>query len=554
MVSKGKMPIILAVIAVLVIGGGLYTAYAFFDVFKSNKTIYLEAEAQEMQNFSKVMEEYEKNYNKYAQPYLEGGVEQKVEISNLVLDMPTADPQMAKAMEILKDAKLVTETKADGKNNKNYSKTNLNIKNNNVVGVELFYDAEKVGLGVPVVYNKYGYFNWKDKGVMEQRYGLTGLPERVPSSKDYMELAKVPREELRPIIAEYAKLYADSIQDKQVIVNKKATFEEQGVKLDAKEITVTFTPEEHKQLLKKFVDKISKDTKLQDLLYPRYQKLAEMSATGTSQDMPKLTKEEFTKKFTKFKEDADRSIDKGEVGEGMKMVIYADKNRNILSRTIETTDKKTGEKAVFKLASFQDKENKDHVVFDVTTDRSGDTGKVNIVYVNKKEGENQKGSVKFSTTDKMGETTKSDFTADATFAITKEGNKQNQDVKVDFKDNQQAQAAPFTLIWKGTVTDNDKDKARTSDYKIEFTGPQNDPSMPKKISFAMKSDEKFNVANIKLPELNAQNSINMATVTDQELMQVQQEIRNGGMQFMMKNMQLFQQLGLIPTDAGPMMQ
>ncbi|CEH31394.1 hypothetical protein AM501_16290 [Aneurinibacillus migulanus] len=554
MVSKGKMPIILAVIAVLVIGGGLYTAYAFFDVFKSNKTIYLEAEAQEMQNFSKVMEEYEKSYNEYAQPYLEGGVEQKMEISNLVLDMPTTDPQMAKVMGILKDAKLVTEAKVDDKNNKNYSKIDLNIKNNNIVGAELFYDAEKVGFGVPVIYNKYGYFNWKDRGVMEQRYGLTGLPKRVPSSKDYMELVKVPREELRPIIAEYAKLYADSIQDKQIIVNKKATFEEQGVKLAAKEITVTFTPEEHKQLLKKIVDKISKDTKLQDLLYPRYEKLAEMSATGTPQDMPKLTKEEFKKKFTKFKEDADRSIDKGEVGEGMKMVIYADKKHNILSRTIETTDKKTGEKAVFKLASFQDKENKDHVVFDVTTDKSGDTGKVSIVYVNKKEGENQKGSVKLSTTDKIGETTKSDFTADAAFTITKEGNKQNQDVKVDFKDNQQAQATPFTLTWKGTVTDNDKDKARTSDYKIEFTGPQNDPSMPKKIAFTMKSDEKFNVANVKLPELNAQNSINMATVTDQELMQVQQEIQNGGMQFMMKNMQLFQQLGLIPADAGPMMQ
>jgi hypothetical protein len=77
--------------------------------------------------------------------------------------------------------------------------------------------------------------------------------------------------------------------------------------------------------------------------------------------------------------------------------------------------------------------------------------------------------------------------------------------------------------------------------------------MPKKISLDMKSNEKFNVAGVKLPELNAQNSINLATMTDQQMMQIQQEIQQGSMQFMMKNMALFQQLGIIPADAGMMM-
>lgn len=552
--ARGKMPLILVLVVLLVAAGGLYSAYAFFDVFKSNKTVYLEAEAKEMQNFSEMIEEYNQKYNEYAKPYLEGAVEQKIELSNLTVDMQTTDPQEAKIMEIVKDAKVVVESKMDDKNKKNFLKADVNIKNNNVIGVEFFYDAEKLGFGVPALYNKYGYFNWKDKAVIEQKYGIPGIPESIPSQKEYLDLIQIPKEELQPIMREYAMLYADSIQNDQVSVKKNATFEEAGVKMDAKEITVTFTPEQYKQLMKKMVDKISKDQKLQDLLYPRYQKLAELTASGSPQDLPKLSKEEFKKKFAEFKEEADRSIDNGEYGDGIKMIVYADKEDNILSRTIEMNDTKSGDKNTLKLVSFQDKENKDHVVFDVNTKKSDNMEeKVNIAYVNKKEGENCKGNVKFTIVDKTGSSTLTDVVAEADFAMTKEGNKQNQDVKVKINDNESGQSEPIVLSWKGTVTNNDKDKMRIADYKVEMSGPQDDPTMPKKISLDMKSNEKFNVAGVKLPELNAQNSINLATMTDQQMMQIQQEIQQGSMQFMMKNMELFQQLGIIPADAGMMM-
>jgi len=552
--ARGKMPLILVLVVLLVAAGGLYSAYAFFDVFKSDKTVYLEAEAKEMQNFSEMIEEYNQKYNEYAKPYLEGAVEQKIELSNLTVDMQTTDPQEAKIMEIVKDAKVVVESKMDDKNKKNFLKADVNIKNNNVIGVEFFYDAEKLGFGVPALYNKYGYFNWKDKAVIEQKYGIPGIPESIPSQKEYLDLIQIPKEELQPIMREYAMLYADSIQNDQVSVKKNATFEEAGVKMDAKEITVTFTPEQYKQLMKKIVDKISKDQKLQDLLYPRYQKLAELTASGSPEDLPKLSKEEFKKKFAEFKEEADRSIDNGEYGDGIKMIVYADKEDNILSRTIEMNDTKSGDKNTLKLVSFQDKENKDHVVFDVNTKKSDNMEeKVNIAYVNKKEGENCKGNVKFTVVDKTGSSTLTDVVAEADFAMTKEGNKQNQDVKVKINDNESGQSEPIVLSWKGTVTNNDKDKMRIADYKVEMSGPQDDPTMPKKISLDMKSNEKFNVAGVKLPELNAQNSINLATMTDQQMMQIQQEIQQGSMQFMMKNMALFQQLGIIPADAGMMM-
>jgi hypothetical protein len=515
--KRNKLIVIIAVV-VLLLGGGMYSGYAFFDMFKSNKTIYLEAEAKQMEKVSQSLDEY----NKYLAPYLEGAVDQKMEVSNLNVDMEMPDQESKQVMGLVKDSKLVIESKSDVKSNINYGKVDVHVKNNNLIGVEFFYDNDKVGFGVPAIYNKYGYFNWKDKKVMEQKYGLTDLPEKVHSQKEYMELLQLKKEELQPILQEYAKLYADSIQDKQVSVNKNATFEENGTKVSAKEITVTFTPEEYKQLVKKFAAQISQDQKLHDFLYARYQKLAElMAAQGAGDEFPKLTKEEFKKKFSTLKEDVDREMKDAHLGDGVKMVVYVDKSDTILSRSIEVNDKKAGEKAVLKIATFQDKEQKDRTAVTLTVNEAnGKEDKISVVYVTKKEG-----------------------------------NKENQDVTIALDSKNDPDMPSMTLGWKGTVTANEKDKTRIADYKVELKGPQNDPTMPKNISFDLKSQEKFlNTGAVKLPELNAQNSINIATVNDQQMMQIQQEIQMGAMQFMQKNAQLFQELGIMPPMGAPAMQ
>ncbi|MED0675385.1 DUF6583 family protein [Aneurinibacillus thermoaerophilus] len=556
--KKSKKSVIIAVVVVLLVAFGAYFAYAFFDVFKSNKTIYLEAEAKEMNNLSKKVEEYNKQYNEYIAPYLEGAVEQKMEISNLNIDMEVPDPQVQKVMDLLKDSKLIMESKMDDTNKKNYVKVNFNVKNSNLIGAEFFYDAEKLAFGAPALYNKYGYFNWKDKAVIKQKYDMD-IPDKIPSQKEYVELIQIPSKELKPIIREYAKLYADSIKDEQVSVKKGATFEENGVKLAAREITVTFTPEQYKQLMKNIVEKISKDEKLQDLLYPRYQKLVELTGSGRSEeDLPKLSKEEFKKKFAEFKEETDRSLNKADFGDGVKMIVYVDRNDNILSRTIEFNNKNAGQKDVLKLASFQDNEKQDRVVFNVSSTKSGDRESIfTITYVNKKDGDNSKGNVKLNVTEKMGNTPMSDFKADADFTLAKDGNKENQDVNIKLYVNGN-NTDPIALAWKGATTENDKDKTRAADYKVEINLPKNDPTMPptmpKKIGFTIKNDEKFDVGEVKLPALGVQNSINLATLTDQQMMQIQQEIQSSVGQYVMKNMQLFQQLGIMPPGAGNMVQ
>ncbi|BAU26395.1 hypothetical protein DFP93_11451 [Aneurinibacillus soli] len=500
------------VAAAVLVAGGAYVAYAKFDLFKSPRMMYLEAEAQSMSEVSKKLDKASKEYNEAIDASVKGTTSQDIEISNLILDMAMPDPQIQKALDLAKDSKIVISSSADGPNNKGAGKLDIFINKSNLVGAEFFYDKEKLGFGVPAIYNKYGYYNYKDKAIVEQRFGQMGLPDHVPNNKEYMEVFRIPNEELKPILADYAKLYAESIKDQQVTVKKGATLEADGVKQSGKELTVTFTAEEYKQLMKKFTDKISKDEKLQDLLYARYDKLVElMKQNAPDESIPKLTKEEFKKKFSEFKTEADREIDKKDAGSGVKMVVFVDSDDHILRRTITTDNKSKDKNVIITIDSYENKDGRDRNSFEfVGKDAKGEDIKINI-----------------------------------TNLMKEESSKKDQEFTVWAKGKENGRPSGMTLSVKGTTTKNDKDKSTTEDAKVELAMDMNDPTIPKKLTFNMKSTQKLN-GEVKIPALDAGNSVNLAIVTDADLMKIQQEIQLGGQQFMIKNMQLFQQLGLMP--------
>ncbi|WCN37992.1 DUF6583 family protein [Aneurinibacillus uraniidurans] len=506
MEAKKKKALGIGVAAAVLVAGGSYVAYAKFDMFKSPRMMYLEAEAQNMSEVSKKIDKVSKEYNEVVDASVKGTTSQDIEISNLILDMAAPDPQVQKVLDLAKDSKIVIHSDADGANDKGTGKVDLFINKSNLIGAEFFYDKEKLGFGVPAIYNKYGYYNYKDKALVEQKFGQVGLPDRMPSNKDYLDILRIPNEELKPILADYAKLYAESIQDKQVTVKKGATFEADGVKKSGKELTVTFTADEYKQLMKKLVDKVSKDEKLQDLLYVRYDKLVELTKQNApNESIKKMTKEEFKQKFAEFKKETDLDIDKADVGSGVKMVVFADSDDHILRRTITKEGKSKDENVVITIDNYKNKEGREHSSFEFAgKDEQGEDVKMNIVSLTKEEG---------------GKTDR-----DLTFSVKAEENGRPIDM---------------TLSVKGATTKNDKDKSKIGDMKVELAMDKNDPTMPKKLTFNVKSTQKLS-GEVKIPALSAGNSVNLATVTDADLMKIQQEIQLGAQQFMIKNMQLFQ--------------
>lgn len=513
MEAKNKTKVLgIGVATAVLVAGGAYAAYAKFDLFKSPRMMYLEAEAKNMSKFSQKVDKLSKEYNEAVDASVNGVTSQDIEVSNLALDMTVPDPNVQKALDIAKDSKIVIHSEADGKNEKGAGKIDFLINKSNVIGAEFFYDKEKLGFGVPAIYNKYGYYNFKDKALVEQKFGTTGLPDRALGNQEYMELLRIPSEELKPILAEYAKLYAESIQDKQVTVKKGATFEADGVKTSGKELTVTFTPEEYKQLMKKLTDKISKDDKLHELLYARYEKFIELAKqSAPDESITKLTKEEFKKEFVDFKTETDQSLDQADLGNGVKMVVFADGDDNILRRTIMLGDQAKNESAVITMDSYENKDGREHTSFELA-------GK-----------------------DDAGE----EFKLSLTSLMKEEGSKTDQDIIFSIKGKDNGAPMNVTFSVKGTATKNDKDKSTTGDAKVEISMDMNDPTMPKKLTFNVKSTQKLN-GEVKIPAFTASNSVNLATVADADLMRIQQEIEMGSQQFVMKNMQLFQELGILP--------
>ncbi len=64
--------------------------------------------------------------------------------------------------------------------------------------------------------------------------------------------------------------------------------------------------------------------------------------------------------------------------------------------------------------------------------------------------------------------------------------------------------------------------------------------MPKGISLKMKSKQEFGKA-LEIPAMTADNALNLATMTDEQMMEVQQEAGAAAEKFMAENAELVQQ-------------
>ena len=77
--------------------GGLGTAYAKLDLFKSAKTVYLEAEANNFAQLSDDISQSFNEYEEYIKPYLEKPVHSTTELSQITVDGTPPNPQAEKS-------------------------------------------------------------------------------------------------------------------------------------------------------------------------------------------------------------------------------------------------------------------------------------------------------------------------------------------------------------------------------------------------------------------------------------------------------------------------
>ncbi|RNB55659.1 hypothetical protein EDM57_14275 [Brevibacillus gelatini] len=530
-----KKPLLIAGAAAVVVLGGLGTAYAKFDLFKSPKTIYLQSEAESMLKFSSDISKAYGEYEDYMKPYLEKPVHSTTELSDITVDAALTDPQAQKVLELLKSAKIVVQSNIDEQKNQQQGNLEVHLKDKKLATMEFFLNDTQLGFRLPEFYSKYGYMDLKDRDVFKEKFGQE-LPKRFLTYRDLMKAVQISQDEVKSVLAPYALIYADSIQDSQVTLNKGVSFSEEGFQENAREITVTFTQEEAKALATKLAEKAKADEKLFDLIYTRYHNVATLLA-DSGYKVEEISKEEFKKNYEQsfdnlLKEIKDSATDSKEQ---LKMVVLVDGDHQILSRKLMFTGNDNKQEQPF-FSSITYQKGADSL-YRYALHNPEDPADGEVSYAFKATEQNGKTNGKLSLLVKNNEQPTFDLTS--TIESVKEGQKSSG--KYDFalvmadKYNQ-PMALNGNITFSETKTDNGRDS--DSSVKVNFDNPL--PDMPKGFSLKLKSKQEFGKA-LEIPAMTADNSVNLANLTEEQMMEIQQEAGTAAQKFMMENAELVQQ-------------
>ncbi|NQF17054.1 hypothetical protein HPY31_24595 [Brevibacillus sp. HB1.3] len=533
--SKKKAWLIAGAAAVVVLGG-LGTAYAKYDLFKSAKSIYLQAEAESMMKFSSDVSKAYGEYQDYMKPYLEKPVHSTTELSDIALDATIPDPQAQKILDMLGKAKIVMQSNIDEQKNQQSGNLEVHLQDKKLASLEYFMNDSVMGFKLPEFYSKYAYMDLKDRDALKQKLGGEELPKRFISYSDLNEAINFNQDEVKTVMTPYALLYADSIKDSQVSIKKDVSFSEEGLKEDAREITVTFNAQEGAALSKQIAEKAKADQKLFDLIYSRYHNVATLML-DSGYKVEEISKEEFKKDYEQAFDDIikDTEDTNAKSTEQLKMVVLVNSDHQILSRKLLVDDKGKKDQLVYNSVSY-DKGAETYHRYSLHNLSDQQNGEMSFTYRATKEKDTTKG--KFSIL--MKETDQPILDLSTTFDTTKQDKKTTGKYDFALVAADEYSSNPVALTGNVTVNETKTDNGVDSDatVKVNFSNPT--PDMPKGFSFKLKSKAEFGKA-LEIPAMTADNSINFATVSDQQMMEAQQEVMQNADKFMNEHAELVQQ-------------
>ncbi|ANX14005.1 hypothetical protein ABE41_018490 [Fictibacillus arsenicus] len=530
-----KRPLIigLALIAIIAIGA---TAYAMF-IDLSPRELYLKSE---MNTFKAMNESFEESFGDalaLSEKQLEEAYKSEARVG---VEM---DPSMfgAGGMEaamigsILSNSEIKMTTQHDPKKEEGSADLALVLNNTDLVKAEFYQNNKQTALSVPAAYDKHVYFPNNKFGDVMRKFdpAYVGM-EKLQNFFKAVEgdLSEEARDEA---FEEFAKVYADSVKDENVTLKDDVDFK--GEKL--RQLTVSLSEKETKTLMINFIEKVENDEEIMNAL-------AEQSALqgGFNFDMTStapMSEEDAKKEIEKMLTDAKKAINEDlEIPGGMKQVVIVDGDDKVVSRDLSMKIGANGEEAVpmnYKAESWT----------------KGDVSNSSWVLNAGPEGETLLVDVKMESEPKGDDGKKRDIKAK--FEVNENGTTQGIGFHVkgegtDKKSNWTVQLVPageapielpdMTIEIEHKADQNlDKDYAN-HDYKVTLIG--NDPSMGDiNVGLNIKTKTTFG-DKLKFPTLSEDKAVNVAEMSDAEMMGMMSEIQRNIEQFVGENAQMFQGL------------
>ncbi|OEH91365.1 DUF6583 family protein [Bacillus solimangrovi] len=544
--KKSPLKWIILVI-ILGIGAGAAAVYGF-GISNSPKALYLRAEYNTYKQFQEDLDEYYGDELAFQERVMDEPSRTITELSgNFDVQGSYLPQEIGLVQSILEQLTINMTSEQDPTKSESFVNVGLEMGGANLLDMNVVQTKDKLGLQVPVLYDQMLYVEAENFGeAMRQIDPYYEGPEQLNfesySYKDF-QLTDKEKEHLKE---NYGLFLVSQLTDEQFTLEKGVSYEFNGVEQKLDKLTISWTPEETMTVINQLIDKLIEDAELQTMIADRVTKFASNPALAGELGVDDLSSPENVKRL--FVEDLNglkSDMEDLEFPNGLQSVVYINNDKQIVDRELATT-----------IADKQD----NGVKFVVSTKNVPLESKQVAQGFKVEMGSlDEEAIIEFDVVNVITKGKERNDALTATLYVEEYGRVEN-DLKFEMNsttntnsENREVVTHDFNLLFDGQMVDaglsaisgtiteekeiNLNDDFGIYNYDIELN--LGNEAEGANINFVMDTKTEFTDGINVADKLN--DAVNVAEMTEAEMMQLQQQVSLSAQQLIMSNMNLFMQ-------------
>ncbi len=541
--------IIIGAAVLAVCAGG--TAYAYQQLVEENpKNAYFKAEAQQLEVTKRQMDQVLKTDLLYT--HMKTGVpfHQKLQVSGKVkadgMDAET-EQQVQPILDLLEKSALRFEQTMDEPNKQYQMKLGWDYNKKELLGVEAYTGPKLTALKVPQLLPTYVTLQNATAGQFMKKNNPAYTGPDTLNLFDYYKTARGQEADLKVYAKDYFKLIYENIKNSQVTSQKIEYTNPYGEKQKLKEYTLTLTDSDMKGMLELLLAKAENDDKLLDFIVQNASASTRLPAAAATGAPVPLSKAELKKTFTRLKE----NLDKVDFTGGFEMKVVTDKDGKIVDRKIKTafagteTETKEGAELAYASSQWTAKE-AGKGSFQVTVKPTGQDngGKENLLTLTDTyayDGKKADHELEWRLVSE-GEEEAAGKAGYNRETVEESAGKLNVKQTVKVAPKLEGDQYAVNISMDTTKTGAEEGKKTGTDSNVDITvdsKPAAGPAGKVNIKLAI-AQEMEQLSNPSWPEFTAANSRELSTMTDEDMMQLQNDIMGGFYRMLFTNEDLME--------------
>ena len=562
--KKGMPKAIIVVFILLLLCVSALGVVNFFPEVIPAKMIYMMAEKQNITLFQNQVDQYMNDgFTKDALKVFDTPYTGNSELTfKYKLDkIQAAEVAQLKIINnILSASKLIINETADNKNEKAKVDYTLNVKGNDLIKIEAFADKKKIGIKIPVFYDKYIVLNADNMAPIFEKFGQPVQFKKIVTNADIMKVIKFDKKEAFTIMNEYGEYLLKQLKDSNFKFTKGAKLVTSEGNIGCNQVAIKLTATELKDISIKMLEKMQTDDRLLNLtagnvinVMKLYEDAGYYGTEGIPSEFKDINtiKQKIKEGIDIMKKDTSDTDNKSE----FVMTLSIDRKFVILERKIEAISKDVNSKTIgtmtLKIAGFKQLKSKGkETIFESLYDEQSNKARFTIdaVEAPKIQGQPTKTTVNIESAVNSAGTETKPFTCRIDI-----GNETVKDKSRNISANFDAKIVQYGtenlnvngILTYGATRDPSAGKVDSNigldtNIKIPAMGSANN-----EVGFILGFVSKMKFGGtVELPSVNASNSLDINTATNQQLQEAMTQIQTAAQSFIMQNASLFAPAGV----------